>query len=44
LAEDVIVPLTATGRVTVRLLRLNLPERLAERALLVAAEALRLPD
>jgi 5-methylcytosine-specific restriction endonuclease McrA len=31
------VPLTQTGRVTVRLLQLNHPERLAERELLIAA-------
>jgi hypothetical protein len=36
-------PLTATGRVTVLLLRLNDPERLAERRLLLQAGALRPP-
>ena len=37
-------PLTAIGRVTVRLLRLNDPERLAERELFLAAGELRSPN
>ena len=44
LAEAHIVPLTAVGRVTVWLLQLNQPERVAERELLLAAGALRLPE
>lgn len=39
-----IVPLTATGRVTVALLQLNRPERVAERELLLAAGALQIPE
>jgi hypothetical protein len=35
---------TPVGRVTVRLLQLNNPTRIAERELLLAAEALRIPD
>ena len=38
-----IVPLTATGRVTVNLLQLNRPERAAERELLLTANAIQLP-
>ncbi len=40
LREGFIVPLTAIGRVTVRLLQLNAPERVGERELLLAAGAL----
>lgn len=39
-----IVPLTATGRVTVRLLRLNHPDHLEDRKLLLAAGMLRPPE
>ena len=38
-----IVPLTAAGRVTVRLLRLNVPERITERELLIRANEIRVP-
>jgi hypothetical protein len=44
LREAVFVPLTAIGRVTVRLLRLNAAERVAERTILLAADLLRLPE
>jgi hypothetical protein len=37
LVEGRIEPLTATGRVTIRLLQLNHPDRVQERALLIAA-------
>ena len=37
-------PLTAIGRVTVRLLQLNRPERVAERRLLFEAKLLKLPE
>lgn len=37
LAAAVIQPLTPSGRTTVRLLRLNQPERIQERTLLIAA-------
>ncbi len=37
LREGFIFPLTAIGRVTVRLLQLNAPERVGERGLLLAA-------
>ena len=37
-------PLTAIGRVTVRLLQLNRPERVAERHLLLAANLLKVPE
>jgi 5-methylcytosine-specific restriction endonuclease McrA len=43
LAEGLIEPLTAVGRVTVRLLQLNHPDRVEERQLLVAAGVLQLP-
>jgi 5-methylcytosine-specific restriction endonuclease McrA len=39
-----LVPLTPTGRVTVRLLQLNHPDRVEERALLIDAGVFRLPD
>ncbi len=39
-----ISPLTAIGRVTVRLLQLNRPERVAERHLLFAANLLKVPE
>lgn len=38
-----ITPLTAVGRVTVMLLQLNRPERVAERRLLVAAGTVQIP-
>ena len=38
-----IVPLTPVGRVTVKLLQINAPDRVVERGWLVAAEALRVP-
>jgi 5-methylcytosine-specific restriction endonuclease McrA len=38
LAGARVVPLTSAGRVTVRLLQLNHPDRVAERELLIAAE------
>lgn len=38
-----IVPLTPTGRITVRLLQFNHPDRIEERDLLIAAGLLRLP-
>ncbi|MBF8276792.1 MAG: hypothetical protein HW390_1865 [Candidatus Brocadiaceae bacterium] len=40
LQEAVIVPLTAHGRVTVKLLQMNCFERIAERRLLIRAELL----
>ncbi|NEQ65504.1 MAG: HNH endonuclease [Symploca sp. SIO1B1] len=43
LEEGKIVPLTAIGRVTVRLLQMNLSERVEERRLLSQANALDLP-
>ncbi|GIK57052.1 MAG: hypothetical protein BroJett015_27150 [Chloroflexota bacterium] len=39
-----ILPLTATGRVTINLLQLNQPDRVAEREVLLAAGALQLPE
>ncbi len=39
-----IVPLTAIGRVTVALLQLNRPERVTERELLLAANAIQTPQ
>jgi hypothetical protein len=39
-----VVPLTPTGRVTVRLLQLNHPDRVEERTLLIAARLLRFPE
>jgi len=39
-----VLPLTAIGRVTVRLLQLNRSERLAEGRLLFAAKLLKLPE
>ncbi len=44
LVEGRIDPLTPTGRVTVRLLQLNAPQRVEERTLLVAARVIRPPD
>lgn len=44
LEDAQIMPLTATGRVTVVLLQLNRPERVAERELLLAAGAIQLPE
>jgi hypothetical protein len=38
-----IIPLTPKGRVTVRLLQLNSPERMEERGLLIAAGLFQLP-
>jgi HNH endonuclease len=43
LAHGRIEPMSATGRATVRLLRLNTPQRLQERVLLVAIGAIREP-
>ena len=43
LREGFIIPLTATGRVTVRLLQLNAPKRIGERELLLAAGELGAP-
>jgi len=39
-----VVPLTPTGRVTVRLLQLNHPDRVEERTLLIAAKLSRFPE
>jgi hypothetical protein len=39
-----VVPLTPTGRVTVRLLQLNHPDRVEERTLLITATLLRFPE
>lgn len=39
-----IIPLTATGRVTVNLLRLNHPERIVEREILLEAGVISLPE
>ena len=39
-----IVPLTATGRVTVNLLHLNRPERVMEREILLRAGAIQVPQ
>jgi hypothetical protein len=39
-----ITPKTATGRVTVRLLQLNSPERVSEREWIVTAGALKIPQ
>ena len=44
LEDGQIVPLTATGRVTVNLLQFNRPERVAERELLLAAGAIQTPE
>ncbi len=44
LVDAEIVGLTPVGRATVALLRLNRPDRVAERALLIAADVLRLPE
>jgi hypothetical protein len=44
LEDGQIVPFTATGRVTVTLLQLNRPERVAERKLLLATAALQIPE
>ncbi|MGA9380947.1 MAG: HNH endonuclease signature motif containing protein [Phormidium sp.] len=38
------LPLTSMGRVTIRLLQLNHPDRVKERELLIAANLLNLPD
>lgn len=43
LREAQIIPLTSSGRVTVRLLQFNHPDRLEERELLIAAGALSPP-
>jgi hypothetical protein len=43
LEDAQIAPITAIGRVTVVLLQLNQPERVAERELLLAAGALQIP-
>ena len=39
-----VVPLTAIGRATARLLQLNRPERVAEREILIAAGLLQIPE
>ncbi len=44
LDEAQFIPLTPTGRVTVRLLQLNRPDRIEERELLIAAEMISLSD
>ena len=44
LSEGQIIPRTAVGRVTERLLRLNVAERIQERELLLRANAIRLPE
>lgn len=44
LANEQLAALTPIGRVTVRLLQLNHPDRLEERALLLAADLLRIPE
>jgi HNH endonuclease len=43
LAAEMILPLTPVGRATVRLLQLNHPDRLAERALLISAGLIQVP-
>lgn len=43
LKEGEIIPLNAIGRVTVRLLQMNRPERVEERRLLLQANALNVP-
>lgn len=43
-ADGCIVPLTSAGRVTVRLLQLNVPARMEERQLLLEFGDLRIPD
>lgn len=43
LREGFIIPLTAIGRVTGRLLQLNAPNRIGERELLLAAGQLTVP-
>ncbi len=44
LKEGEILPLTAIGRVTVRLLQMNRPERVEERRVLLQANVLIVPD
>jgi hypothetical protein len=44
LSDGQFVPLTAIGRVTVRLLQLNHPDRVEERQRLIAAGRFNLPD
>jgi len=44
LSDAQFIPLTAIGRVTIRLLQLNHPNRVKERQLLIAANLLTLPD
>jgi hypothetical protein len=41
--EAKLIPLTSTARVTVRLLQMNHPDRIAERTLLIAAGLIRPP-
>ena len=41
--EAWLIPLTSTARVTIRLLQMNHPDRIAERALLIAAGLVRPP-
>ncbi|HEY9848636.1 MAG TPA: HNH endonuclease signature motif containing protein [Leptolyngbyaceae cyanobacterium] len=44
LSDGQFIPLTAIGRVTIRLLQLNHPNRVKERQLLIATNLLTLPD
>jgi 5-methylcytosine-specific restriction endonuclease McrA len=44
LNEAEFIPLTPKGRVTVRLLQLNRPDRVEERKLLIEAEMIDIPD
>jgi 5-methylcytosine-specific restriction endonuclease McrA len=44
LSQTQFLPLTPTGRVTVRLLQLNHPDRIEERELLIGAERLNVPN
>ncbi|MGB7439889.1 MAG: HNH endonuclease signature motif containing protein [Coleofasciculaceae cyanobacterium] len=44
LEEGEIIPLTAIGQVTVRLLQMNRPERVEERGLLLQANVLNIPE
>ncbi|MDJ0800102.1 MAG: HNH endonuclease signature motif containing protein [Calothrix sp. MO_167.B12] len=44
LEDGEIIPLTSIGRVTVRLLQMNRPERVEERRLLLQANALDVPE
>ena len=44
IVEGRVEPLTSTGRVTVRLLQLNYPDRIEERELLLTAGLIELPE